>query len=146
MNLKKLFLLTLFALFVISCQNEKKMKETETVKSETADNNEKFEQIFGEFKLLYSELLEFKDEKDFQEFGFGVGGVDYIYKDRPYYHWLQSVEKLKNNPDSSLLMEKGILISELEQLGLAYASSKGKETEVTKRLNKNFSDAITQNQ
>jgi len=144
MNLKKLFLVTSVALSVISCQNEKKIKETETVKTETADNKEK--QIFGEFELLYNELLEIKDEKDFQEFGFGVGGIDYIYEDRPYYQWLQSVEKLKNNPDSILLIEKGILIDELEQLGLAYASSKGTETEVTKNFNKTFSDAIIQNQ
>jgi len=146
MNLKKLYLLTLVALSVISCQNEKKIKETENVKTEAVDNKEKVEQIFGEFKLLYNELLEFKDEKDFQEFGFGVGGVDYIYGDKPYNDWLQSVEKLKNNPDSQLLLQKGISSGELEQLGLAYASSKGKETEVTKSINKIFSDAIIQNQ
>ena len=56
---------------------------------------------------------------------------------------MKSVEKLKNNPDSKLLLQKGVLIGELEQLGLAYVGSKGKETYVTKSFNKIFADAVS---
>ena len=40
-------------------------------------------------------------------------------------------------------MKKGVVAGELEQLGLEYASSKGKETENTKYFNKIFSEAIS---
>jgi hypothetical protein len=40
------------------------------------------------------------------------------------------------------LLQKGVLISELETLGYTYVSSKGKETDVTKTFNKIFTEAI----
>jgi hypothetical protein len=134
--MKKILFLTLLATSILSCQNNKKeVKETETVKTVEIDDTEKVEKIFGEFKSLYNELINFKDKADFKKFGFGIGG--------PYNEWLKSVEGLKNNPDSKLLLKKGVLIGELEQLGLAYASSKGQETEVTKTFNKIFTEAIS---
>ena len=135
--MKKILLLTLTLTgLLIACQNNKKeVKHTESVKIEEVDNSEKTEIIFGEFKSLYSELLDFKSNSDFKKIGFGEGG--------PYKEWLTKVEKLKNNPDSKLLLEKGVLVGELEQLGLAYAGSKGQETEVTKNFNKIFSEAIS---
>lgn len=134
--MKKILLLTIISAAILSCQNSnKKVEETETTKVETVDNTEKIEQLFAEFKSLYQELLDFKDKADFKQYGFGEGG--------PYNKWLKKVEELKNSPDSKLLLQKGVLIGELEQLGLAYVSSKGKETEVTKNFNKIFSDAIS---
>lgn len=121
---------------LFACQESKKeVKETEVVITEKVDNTEKTERTFGEFKILYSELLEFKDKSDFKNYGFGQGG--------PYHNWLTKVNDLITDPDSKLLLQKGIVAGELEQLGLAYASSKGKETEVTKSFNKFFSDAIS---
>ncbi len=134
--MKKIILLTLIAFTTFSCQNNKKeVKEEKTVKTTKIDNTEKAEKLFQEFKTLYNELLTFKDKADFKEFGFGAGG--------PYNQWLKNVEKLKSNPDSKLLLQKGVVAGELEQLGFEYVSSKGKETETTKFFNKAFNDAIS---
>ena len=129
-----LLTLTLSGLLFACKDNKKEVKEKETVKVEKVDNTEKIERIFGEFKTLYNELLEFKDKSDFKNYGFKQGGQ--------YHKWLKKVKDLKANPDSKLLLQKGVVADELEQLGLAYANSKGKETEVTKSINKFFSDAI----
>lgn len=134
--MKKTLLLTLIVtVSLMSCQNDqKKTEEKETVKVEEVDNTEKIEKIFGQFKELYNELTEFKDKDDFKKFGFGQGG--------PYNEWLKKVEQLENDPDSKLLLQKGVVAGELKSLGMEYASSKGQETEVTKSFNKIFSDAI----
>lgn len=120
-----------------SCKNEKKesteSKVIEVV--EKVDNTEKTNELFEEFKSLYDELLSFKGKSDFKKFGFGKGGK--------YNKWLSNVEDLKNNPDSKLLLQKGVLAGELELLGFAYVGSKGKETEVSKSFNKVFSEAIS---
>lgn len=136
LEMKNILFLALLASSILSCQNSKKeVKETPLVKVEEVDNTEKIEKIFGEFKTLYIELLDFKDKSDFKTYGFGQGG--------PYHGWLIKVKDLKENPDAKLLLQKDVVAGELEQLGLAYASSKGKETEVTKNFNKFFSDAIS---
>lgn len=136
---------------VFSCQeHEKEIKEPETVsdsalgvvpdaapqtpKTEEVDNTEQTEKVFSEFKTLYAELLGFKNKPDFKTYGFGQGG--------PYKEWLTKVEDLKSDPDSKLLLRKRVLAGELEQLGFAYVSSKGQETEVTKAFNEIFSEAI----
>ena len=134
--MKEILFLALISMSILSCQNNKKeVKEKPSVKVEEVDNTEKIERIFGEFKTLYSELLDFKDKSDFKTYGFGQGG--------PYHEWLTKVKDLKENPDAKLLLQKDVVAGELEQLGLAYASSKGEETEVTKSFNKFFSDAIS---
>jgi hypothetical protein len=126
-----------------SCKNEPKenkkteIVETKTVENSKTDDTEKINEVFEKFKGLYNELNEFKNTADFKKYGFGEGG-----KNRD---WLEKIRELKDNPDSKLLIKKGILIGELEQLGMAYASSNGKETEVTKTFNKIFSDAISPN-
>lgn len=135
--MRKTLLLTLtLSVLMISCQDARKeVEEKEPVKTETVDNKDKIEQIFGEFKTLYAELLVFKDKSDFKKYGFGQGGT--------YNRWLNDVQALKKNPDSKLLLQKDVVAGELEQLGLAYVSSKGQETEVTKNFNKSFSSAIS---
>lgn len=136
MYMKIALLLTLFVASIMSCQNNKKeVKDSKSVNVEEVDKTERIEKIFGEFKTLYSELLDFKDNSDFKNYGFGQGG--------PYHEWLTKVKNLKDNPDSKLLLQKKVLAEELEQLGFAYVSSKGKETEVTKNFNKFFSEAIS---
>lgn len=131
---------SLFALIAIitftACKTETKKEEPIKIeKTEKIDETEKTEKAFAEFKSLYGELSEFKNDADFKKFGFGKGGK--------YSEWLEKVREFKQNPDSKLLLKKGVLIGELEQLGMAYVSSKGKETEVTKTFNKIFSDAIS---
>jgi len=134
--MKILLILTLLAVSILSCQNNKReVKEKQSIKVEKVDDNEGAENIFEEFKTLYSELLDFKDKSDFKTYGFSQGG--------PYHEWLTKVKDLKKNPDAKLLLQKDVVAGELELLGLAYASSKGKETEVTKNFNKLFFDAIS---
>jgi len=146
--MKKILFLALLATISFSCKNNRKeVKETKTgkiaksekvvktVKTVVVDDSEKSEIIFEKFKSLYNELKSFKGNADFIEFGFGVGG--------PYNKWLKNVEKFKNTPDSKLLLKKGVVAGELEQLGFEYVSSKGKETEVTRFFNKTFKEAIS---
>ncbi|TXD50706.1 MULTISPECIES: hypothetical protein [unclassified Polaribacter] len=122
-----------------SCKNEKKEgtenKVIEVI--EKVDNTEKVSKLFTEFNSLYDELLSFKGKSDFKKFGFSKGGK--------YNKWLSNVKELKNNPEAKLLLQKGVLVGYLEQLGLSYVASKGKETEVTKSFNKIFSEAISSN-
>ena len=91
--MKKILLLTLIVtVSLMSCKNDqKKAEEKETVKVEEVDNTEKIEKIFGQFKSLYSELIEFKGKDDFKKFGFGQG--------RPNNKWLKEVEQLENDPE-----------------------------------------------
>jgi len=130
----------LFAVITIitftACKTETKKEEPIKIeKTEKIDETEKIEKAFTEFKSLYGELSGFKNDADFKNLGFGKGGK--------YSKWLEKVREFKKNPDSKLLLKKGVLIGELEQLGMAYVGSKGKETEVTKTFNKIFSDAIS---
>lgn len=123
---------------LISCKNdpkETKVIESKSVEIKKVDDTEKINQAFEQFELLYKELIEFKDDSNFKKYGFGKGGKN--------NEWLNKVRDFKNNPDSKLLLKKGVLIGELEQLGMAYANSNGKETDVTKTFNKIFSDVIS---
>ncbi len=92
-------------------------------------------EVFDEFKSLYQELKNFKDNNDFKKYGFATGG--------PYHIWLKKVRNLKSNPNSKSLIKRGFVVGELEALGLEYVASKGKETEVTIFFNKIFKEAIS---
>jgi acetyl esterase/lipase len=81
--------------------------------------------------------LTFNNHSDFKTKGFGAGGL--------ITEWLDNVNKLKENPDSKLLLKKSIDVSDLKQLGLAYADSKGVETEITIRINSILENAININ-
>lgn len=126
--MKNFILLSLILMIMISCgtfQNSDK----------PLSENERLEHVFGEFKIHYQRLLTFKNTSDFKAKGFGGGGL--------ITEWHDKVNKLKENPDSKLLLlKKSIDVGDLKQLGLAYAGSKGVETEITKRINIIFEDAI----
>lgn len=101
--------------------------------------NEKLENVFGEFKIHYQRLLTFKNNSDFKTKGFAAGGL--------ITEWLHKVNKLKENPDAKLLLlKKSIDVADLKVIGLAYAESKGQETGITKRINTIFEKAINQNE
>ncbi|MFC4633581.1 hypothetical protein ACFO3O_06660 [Dokdonia ponticola] len=91
-------------------------------------------QVLEEFELLYKQLLYFKDSQDFKKYGFAIN--------QPYNRWLKNVQDLKNSSKSKLLLSKGIIVVELELLGLEYVSSKGKETNVTRHFNAIFSEIL----
>ncbi|MBL6662693.1 MAG: hypothetical protein ISP71_01200 [Flavobacteriales bacterium] len=99
------------------------------------NDEEKFEIVFEEFKSLYYQLVEFKDEDDFKTYGLGNGG--------PYNDWLIKLYVLKNNPASDLLIKKRIVVGDLEQLALAYVDSKGQENEITRNFSQIFSQAFS---
>lgn len=87
-----------------------------------ADESKK-QRIIEQTKALYNELMIFKNDKAFHEFGFGVGGKN--------HDWLDRIERIENDPDANLLLENGIAVGEVKMLGLEYIKSKGKETEYT---------------
>ncbi|NMM50346.1 hypothetical protein [Marinigracilibium pacificum] len=138
-TIRQLFIfIFMIGLNILSCTNEKEDtngKENINVQQNINPQNE--DEIFQQFKSLYFELLEFKDDEKFKKYGFSKGG--------PYNKWLTKVEEIESNPDSKLLMKKGILIGELKTLGMTYANSKGEETQVTKSFNEMFSNAINEN-
>ncbi len=120
----------LVLLILMSCGTNQNSES----KNDSLSETERLEAIFGEFKTLYQELKTFKNTPDFITYGFGDGGS--------YGSWLEKVEELKKKPDSKLLLKKDIIVGDLEQLGLAYASSKGQETEVTKKISETIEEAI----
>jgi len=145
----KLSFMTFIIIVFIACKAEIKKEESieinkvEIVKKPESidvlveiDETEKIEKSFSKFKKLYKELIAFKNSSEFIKYGFSKGGN--------YYTWLEEVRVFKNNPDSKLLLKKGVLIGELELLGMAYVGSNGKETEVTKTFNEIFKDVISE--
>lgn len=66
------------------------------------------------FATLYQELLDFKDEKDFHDIGFTIGG--------PYNSWLVRVNAAN--------------LGDLRQMGMDYMRNKGQETEFTQYIKK----------
>lgn len=134
---------------LIACKTEVKkeepidINEVEIIKKpesievlEGIDETEKTEKAFSKFKILYQELHAFKNSSDFVKYGFDKRGK--------YRNWLEEVREFTQNPDSKLLLKKGVLIGELELLGMAYVGSNGKETEVTMVFNVIFDEAIAQ--
>jgi len=119
-----------------ACRTETKRKEPIKIENiEKIEKTEEIEKAFTRFKSFYAELMEFKNDADFKKFGFEKGAK--------YSIWFEKVREFKKNPDSKFLIKRGVLIGELEQLGMAYVASEGKETEVTKVFNKTFSYAIS---
>lgn len=127
--------LILLSIIISSCNNNKDIKDTLSSKLKGIDNSEIIEILFNEFHMLYNELIYFKDKSDFKTYGFNQSG--------PYYEWLIKVQSIKDNPEAKLLPKKYVSIGELELLGLAYASSNGKETELTDNFNKIFSKVFS---
>ncbi len=126
--MKNFILSALVLMIITSCGTKQKPV------IDTPSENERAEQIFGEFKILYQKLLTFKNTSDFGTNGFEAAGLNSA--------WLDKVNKLQENPASELLVKKGVDAGDLKQLGLVYADSKGIETEETKKFNDIFNEAI----
>jgi hypothetical protein len=134
----KVIISLLIVLFLSSCKDNTDKRNTNSINNENNVNKVEDSLITAEylakFKSLYSKLIKIKEEEDFKKYGFAIGG--------PYNEWLKKVEKLKKDPKSDLLLKKGILFGELEQLGLEYVSSNGNETELTKYFKGEFEKAF----
>jgi len=105
-----------------------------TNKAEKPTNTEEARKARKEFENLYNELMLIKDREDFIKYGFAPGG--------PYNEWLKKAENLDKKYDPRILIDRGIILGELQILGLQYVSSKGKETEVTRVFNRQFLDGL----
>lgn len=104
--------------------------------TEHQDDSKELERVYAEFKELYQELLIIKDEKEFKQHGFKTT--------HQYYSWLEKAETLEKDLNSKLLIRKGLLAGDLINLGLAYAASRGQETEVTKTFRQIFDEEINE--
>lgn len=103
-------------------------------KQKTTDGTEDIETSLAKFKELYEELLEFKSNTNFIEYGFGLGGE--------YNSWLLRVKKFQKSQASKALINRGFLASELTQLGLEYVTTKGNENKRTTYLNNLFTKGL----
>ena len=135
--MKKMMMVILFTTIIISCKIKPEYSSEDKLPNNSEENisDEKLSYLINEFSILYNDLLIFKNEKEFIEKGFGIGG--------PYNYWIKNVERFKNHPDSNLLIKKGFLFGDLEILGLEYVSSKGEETEYSRYMRSTIDKTIT---
>ena len=82
----------------------------------------------------YAALLQFKDNPDFWQYGFGRGGE--------YYDWLKHVQALDKKYSSQLCLKTGLLFGNLSVMGLEYRRSQGAETQVTQSFRKDIEKAL----
>ena len=135
MNKIVLFLLT--TCLCVSCVNTSKNNvEKESSSSESVDESTLDSLAVEEFRLLYNELMAFKDEPEFKNVGL-AGKQEYI-------DWCNHVRELQDS-QTERLMKKGLLPGELRTLADLYVSSKGKETKDTKYFHERFLSGLTQN-
>jgi hypothetical protein len=90
--------------------------------------------IISKTRQLYQELMAFKNDNEFHRVGFG--------RCCKYYNWMQKVEKLREDPNAKLLLQKGVVVGDLLMLGLEYAKNGGRETDYTKYMNQQFKEAL----
>ena len=89
------------------------------------------------YKSLYDELIEFKDDEDFKQFGFSKS---------KYSAWLTKVlvqigEK-ENERLKQFSLERRIFFGDLHSLGLNYVTSQGEETKQTREEQKKIYRAL----
>ncbi len=113
-------------------ENEDRKKKN--VQEQRLADAEALARIKKEVKMLFEELLVFKDKADFRTYGFGVG-----YK---YHRWLEEVDSLKDVPEAKLLLGKGFVVGDLMMLGHEYVGSEGKETEYSRWAKKAIGNGL----
>jgi len=75
---------------------------------------------------LYADLKGFKDEPEFHRVGFG--------RCCEYFRWKQKVDALSATNGRAILERAGFAPGDLVQLASAYAESRGRDNELTRRL------------
>lgn len=131
--------------------------KTENTKSAEADNPESTPEPTDEDKLaaqkiaelkiranqLLEELLDFKDDPEFHDCGFGLGG--------PYTQWDERVKKLRDDKDMLDKKYTGVLgpyfsfavaVNYFLEMGHEFCRSKGKPTDYTNRFLPEIRDAF----
>jgi cell division protein FtsL len=114
--------------------NPVKTVDSESLLKESVNTIKQSEDIIQTFKQLHSELMEFKSTEEFKIHGLSYTG--------PYSDWLMRVNDLKSHQNVNDLIKKGIVPADLQQLASEYISSKGKETEYTRNMNRMIKMAI----
>ena len=134
-DMKKYFAATLLIFSLIACNSKEQASNKKTApKTEESKkpeiSKEQIAKFKKEVKKSYDELLSFKDKKEFHKIGFGKGGN--------YYGWLDNIEKQIDDPISKLVLRDGLVVGEIQSMGMEYIKSKGKETETTKLFKKDL--------
>lgn len=86
----------------------------------------KAEAAVDELQRLYADLKGFKDEPEFHRVGFG--------RCCEYFRWKQKVDALSATNGRAILERAGFAPGDLVQLASAYAESRGRDNELTRRL------------
>jgi len=136
--MKLLLIILSIAFFVTSSCNSENRKgdSSKVIVDENLDENPNIQIFVNEFETLYLELIEFKEDVAFREIGFGKGGK--------YSEWMRKLDEFATNIENvDLLFKRGLLLEELRQVGLEYARSEGKETEMTLYYKKVFEYAFS---
>lgn len=90
---------------------------------------EKIKRAISSARDLYYELMSFKDEEDFKKNGFSNNN-----KNKKYATWKEIADRFTHGPAAKLLLKEGIVIGDINTLGLKYAFSRGRETQTTRTL------------
>lgn len=99
-----------------------------------ADREKAVAELTSDFKKLYKELLDFKDDAEFHRIGFGGDqGTTDIYRE-----WKKSVEECRDSYEGKEQMVAGLYFSELWLLGMNYMREAGAENDFTKTKRANI--------
>ncbi len=111
------------------------IRRAERISARQKQKDEADEEIRRYVKAIhdsYNELMSFKNNQRFHQFGFGRGG--------PYHQWLLNAQRLRNNPLHRELYDRyGFGVLSLEQLGQEYVKTRGMENDFTRTLRERFS-------
>lgn len=98
----------------------------------TQENDDEFKLAKENVIRIYKELLKFKDNPDFYEYGFAVS-----YK---YNYWMKEIEEIRKDEEMvNRLYDEGYPVIDLQQMGFEYRSSGGKETKFTRFMKNKYS-------
>lgn len=113
-------------------ENKRRNEEQKLARINELKDSRDLKKIKQKVRVLYNELLSFKDKDDSHYYGFGIR-----YK---YNRWLREVQTLKNSPEAVLLITEEYVVGDLEMLGLEYVYLSGGENEYTRWVRQKFNN------
>lgn len=132
---KFLLLLSFLTIIIIACNSKEQSYKTDSTLVTQRDtiqeySKEDIEKYKREVKQSYENLLSFKDDKEFHEKGFGKGGK--------YHEWFEKIQEQVKSPMSKIVIREGLVVGEIQSMGMEYMQSKGKETTAVKLFKKDL--------
>ena len=115
-------------------KNSKIQFEENNKETKATENDEALKKAKDEIRILFTELLTFKDNNDFHTKGFGQGSK--------YNSWIKKVQNMKNEKTQKLLIGLGFVPGDLEMLGFEYIKSKGQETDYSLWIKKTIEEGL----